>query len=272
MNTKAATVILVLALLLIGAFWQPHNPDAIDLGHRHAALSWSHPLGTDNLGRDVLSRIMVGGWRSIVVLLIVGAIGLIGGCSIGVGAAMMSGWQQAILLRAAEVSIIMPTLVVALTVTALFGMTPVVAGLALGFAGIGPQTLLAHSLAQRVLAQPYVLSARALGVTGSRLVVRHVLPNIAPVLLTHVGSNAGRTIVAYASLAFLGLGADPSRPDWGAMLFEYRGFLFDDPALMIWPGLPIAVVALVLNRVFDPGEEQALDERSSIGWDRARLL
>jgi peptide/nickel transport system permease protein len=84
------------------------------------------------------------------------------------------------------------------------------------------------------------------------ITLRHILPNTAPVLFAYVGSNAGQAIIAYAALAFIGLGADPTRPDWGGMLFEYRMFVFDSPMLMLWPGLAIAITAGLLNWVFDP--------------------
>lgn len=181
----------------------------------------------------------------------VAAIGMIGGTVFGVAAALLSDWRGTLIRRAAEMFIVVPTLVVALTAAALFGLNPVTAGAALGLAGIGPYTLFAHGLARRLLAEPFVRAARALGVAGPGLVLRHILPNMAPVLFAHIGANAGLAVTAYAALAFLGLGADPSRPDWGAMLFEYRMFIFDHPLLMVWPGLAIAVVAATLNATFD---------------------
>lgn len=243
--------LIVLALMLIGAVWQPYNPDAIDLALRFAPPSFRHWLGTDQLGRDVLARLMVGGWRTAVVLGCVAAIGMVGGSVFGIAAAMLGGWRGALILRTAEMFIVVPTLVVALTAAALFGLSPFTAGAALGLAGVGPYTLFAHALAGRLMREPFVQAARALGVGGAGLVLRHIVPNMAPVLFAHIGANAGLAVTAYAALAFLGLGADPSKPDWGAMLFEYRIFLFDHPLLMVWPGLAIAVVAAVLNRAFD---------------------
>ncbi len=248
---RAPLALAMLSLMLLGAVWQPHDPEAIDLGLRFAPPFWSHWLGTDQLGRDVLSRLMVGGWRTAIVLACVVAIGMVGGTLFGVTAALLDDWRGALILRAAEMFIVLPTLVVALTAAALFGLNPVTAGAALGLAGIGPYTLFAHALARRLLAEPFVQAARALGVGGPGLVLHHIVPGMTPVLFAHIGANAGLAVTAYAALAFLGLGADPSRPDWGAMLFEYRMFIFDHPLLMIWPGLAIATVAATLNAVFD---------------------
>jgi peptide/nickel transport system permease protein len=250
-RARLLPVLAMLALMLVGAVWQPHDPDAIDLALRFAPPSPAHWLGTDQLGRDMLSRLMVGGWRTAVVLGCVAAIGMVGGSIFGIAAALLGGWRGALILRAAEMFIVVPTLVVALTAAALFGLNPVTAGTALGLAGVGPYTLFAHALAGRLMREPFVQAAGALGVGGTGLVLRHIVPNMTPVLFAHIGSNAGLAVTAYAALAFLGLGADPSRPDWGAMLFEYRMFIFDHPLLMVWPGLAIAGVAAILNAAFD---------------------
>jgi peptide/nickel transport system permease protein len=246
---------LVACLLLLGGLWQPHDPDAIDLLARNAPPSLAHPLGTDHLGRDLASRMMVGAWRSGLVILVVGAIGFVGGSLIGTAAALMGGWREAVIVKAAETFIVVPTLIVALAVAAIFGLSPVSAGVALGLAGLGPYTLLANSLTRRMLGQPFVLAARAMGAGTASLTLRHIIPNTMPVLFAYVGSQAGQAIVAYAALAFIGLGADPSKPDWGAMLFEYRMFVFDQPMLMVWPGLAIALTAGLLNWVFDPEKQ-----------------
>lgn len=247
-----AAGIVVALLLALGGLWQPHDPDAVNMLARHAGPSLAHPLGTDHLGRDLASRLMVAGWRTALVVLAVGTIGFAGGALIGTVAAISGGWREQALLRSVELFIVVPTLVWALTAAAVFGLSPLTAGLALGLAGIGPYALMANSLTHRVLGMPYVQAASALGVRGPRLMARHILPATLPLLFAHVGSQAGQSVVAYAALAFIGLGADPSRPDWGSMLYEYRMFVFDDPWLMIWPGLAIAVVTALLNLGFDP--------------------
>ncbi len=251
MTVRLILCALLAAMLLAGGLWQPHDPDAIDLLARNAAPSLGHPLGTDHLGRDMLARMMVAGWRSGMVIVVVVAIGFIGGTLLGTIAAVMGGWRETIIVKAAETFIVVPTLVVALAAAAVFGLSPLTAGIALGLAGLGPYTLLSNSLTRRMLGQPFVQSARAMGAGTLALTLRHVLPNTTPVLLAYVGSQAGQAIVAYAALAFIGLGADPTRPDWGGMLFEYRMFVFDAPMLMVWPGLAIGLTAGLLNWTFD---------------------
>ncbi|MBX3578381.1 MAG: ABC transporter permease [Rhizobiaceae bacterium] len=254
MKPAAALLTAAFALLIAGGVWQPYDPDAIDMTARHAPASFAHLLGTDNLGRDLASRLMAGGWRTALVILSVGVIAFVGGGTLGTAAAMLGGWREALILRAAEMFIVVPTLIVALTVAALFGLTPLSAGLALGLAGIGPYALLAHSLTRRTLGLQFVQAAEALGVERLRLMTRHVLPTTLPLIFSYAGSQAGLSVVAYASLSFIGLGADPSVPDWGSMLYEYRIFIFDHPGLMIWPGVAIATITALLNWNFDPGE------------------
>lgn len=250
-NHAAALAVLLAALALAGAAWQPHDPDAINMLARHAAPSLSHPLGTDNLGRDLASRMLVAAWRTGLVVAIVGAIGLVGGSALGTAAAILGGWRERLILRCAEMFIVVPTLVWALTAAALFGLSPLTAGAALGLAGVGPYALFSSALTHRVLGQPFVQAATALGTGRLRLVLQHVLPNTLPLIFAYVGSQAGQSVIAYASLAFIGLGADPSKPDWGSMLYEYRMFVFDHPMLTIWPGLAIAAVTGLLNVAFD---------------------
>lgn len=240
-------------VLAIGGFWQPHDPDAVDILARHQGPSQIHLLGTDNIGRDVASRMLVGGWRTLIVVLAVAGIGFLGGSLLGTLAAVLGGLAEQAILRFCELFIVVPTLIWALTAAAIFGLSPLTAGIAMGLAGVGPYALMANSLTRRTLGIPYVHAARALGVGTHRLMMRHVLPNTLPIMFTHVGSNAGQAVVNYASLAFIGLGADPSKPDWGSMLFEYRMFIFDDPMLMIWPGIAIALIATLISLVFDDG-------------------
>lgn len=239
------------AFLVIGGRWQPHDPDAVDILARHSGMTASHLLGTDHLGRDLLSRIMAGGWRTGLVILSVGIIGFAAGSVLGTTAAVLGGWKETVLLRFCEFFITVPTLILALTAAAIFGLTPLSAGIALGLAGIGPHALFAHALSRRVLGQPFILAARALGVSTPRMITRHLLPNTLPLTFSYVGNQVGLAVSAYAALTFIGLGADPSKPDWGSMLFEYRAFIFDHPALMIWPGIAIAITVATLNAVFD---------------------
>ncbi|PLW77170.1 ABC transporter permease [Cohaesibacter celericrescens] len=245
-------IVLLTILICLSGLWQPFDPDAIDVFHKFTPSNSEHLLGTDHLGRDLFSRIMVGGWRTGIVLLCVALVGFINGSLLGSLAAILGGWAEEAILRATQIFITIPTLIIALSAAAVFGLSPVTGGLALGLAAIGQQTLMAHGLTKRVLAQPFITAAYSLGISPIAILFRHVLPNTFPTLFTYLGNQMGSAAVAYASLAFIGLGADPSKPDWGGMLFEYRMFIFDHPSLMIWPGVALSLVVLTLHNTFDP--------------------
>ena len=245
-------ILLLLLIISLSGFWQPVDPDEIDVLNKFAPIGSEHWLGTDHLGRDLLSRIMVGSWRTGIVLLFVALVGFVNGTLFGNLAAILGGWSEEAILRSTQIFIIVPTLIIALSAAAIFGLSPVTGGLALGLASVGQQTLMAHGLTKQILAKPFITAAYAMGASRTSILVRHVLPNTLPTLFTYLGNQMGAAAVAYASLAFIGLGADPSKPDWGGMLFEYRMFIFDHPMLMIWPGIALSIVVLTLHRTFDP--------------------
>jgi peptide/nickel transport system permease protein len=241
-------------LAVVASLWQPHSPDAIDLAARNIGLSWLHPMGTDHLGRDVLSRLLVGFARTLAAVAIVGSVCVGLGLAVGVLASSVQGAPRAALLRIAEFASVVPSLVAAIAIVALFGNSTLVVGLALAAGAWGPHALLAFGLAERARAETYVRAAGALGGGRAHVLRRHVLPAILDTQLAYLGAKIGRVVIAYSALAFLGLGADASRPDWGAMLFEYRLSMFDQPALMLWPGLAIVLLCVAL--------------REGIGWDK----
>ncbi|MBL0931848.1 MAG: ABC transporter permease [Alphaproteobacteria bacterium] len=254
---------------LICALWQPYAPDAIDMLNRHGAPTLAHWLGTDHLGRDVLARLMAGMGRTFLALGIVAAMCVMLGLAVGLAAASTSGILRGALLRVAEFASVMPTLVVAIAIVSLLGFDAVTAGVALGLGAWGPYALLADGLARRALSEPYVQAARALGGTKSRLMFRHVLPAVLDTQLAYLGAKLGRIVIAYAALAFLGLGADSSRPDWGAMLFEYRLYMFDHPALMLWPGFAVVVTCAALRTAL--GQDRGARVPASSGDTAAAL-
>jgi peptide/nickel transport system permease protein len=231
-------------------------------------MSWAHPLGTDHLGRDMPARLMLGAGHTAVVLTIVAAISFVLGTGAGVSAALLGGTTEVLALCVIEFVVMMPALILALTITALIGLNPVSAGIALGLSGAGPYALVAHGLTRRLLAMPFVRAAEALGASRLRIGLTHVLPNCLPIMRTYLASDAGRNMVHYSALAFLGIGADATSPDWGAMLFEYRMFIFDSPDLMLLPGAAITLTSMILMAVIEP----RLDEigRPSTGEGQPR--
>jgi len=242
--------LLISGLFILGGFWQPHDINIVNISLRHTPSTITHWLGTDHLGRDMLSLIMAAGWRTYCVILLVAGIGFSVGTLLGASAALAPKPIEAAILRCCEFFIMVPTLIVALTIAAIFGLSPLTAGVALGVSAIGPHALFAHSIAKRVLVQPFILAAHSLGADKVSIILRHLLPNIIPSIFVHTANQAGFAVVSYASLAFIGLGNNSATPDWGSMLFEYRIFIFDNPTLILWPGLAIALTIIILNSAF----------------------
>jgi peptide/nickel transport system permease protein len=267
---------LVIALAVAGAMalaasslFVTHDIHAVDIANRLAGPSVEHPLGTDHLGRDLLARLRAGGLNLALVALIAGAVSVGLGGLVGMAAALAGGTAQAALRRLADLVQILPHIVVAALVAVAFGLTPVVAGVALGLIGAGAYAHLVERLTGSALRAPHVLAARALG--GSRLFVlrRHVLPRIAPTVGAYAGTDLGAAVNHYAAFSFIGLGADSGAPDWGSMIYDYRLHAFDRPLLVLAPIAMLALLILALHLVLDPLEHEGPPRRrASFGFLR----
>ncbi|MBM3646433.1 MAG: ABC transporter permease [Alphaproteobacteria bacterium] len=247
-----------------------HDIHAVDVANRLAGPSALHPLGTDHLGRDVLARLRAGGLNLALVALIASAVAVGLGGAIGLVAALAGGTIRATLRRLADLVQIMPHLVVAALVAVAFGLTPTMAGLALGLIGAGAYAHLVERLVASALRAPHVLAARAMG--GSRLFVlrRHVLPRVAPSVGAYAGSDLGAAVNHYAAFSFLGLGADSGAPDWGSMIYDYRLYAFDRPLLVLAPVAALALAILALHLALDPLEVPGTPRRclALLGFQR----
>lgn len=244
-------MVLVLAVMLVGAFWQPLDPHAVDLDHVLAGPSGHHWLGTDHLGRDVASRLLAGAGPSLAAIAIV----LVSSIGLGVAAGMAIGFGPPVLSSSirwlAETALALPTLIMALLLAALFGAGLLSIAAALIVSTWAPYALSIAALLERLKGEQYWLASLALGSSVAVAARRHILPNTWPVIGALAGADAGRAVILVASLGFLGLSADTGRPEWGAMVYEYRTFLFSDPRLVLAPVLATVFAALVLNRCLD---------------------
>jgi len=243
---------LMALLVVMGALLPPQDMHAIDLLNRHGASDSRHWLGTDHLGRDLFSRLAAGGWRAMLATALAATLAVGGGLMLGLAAAVAPGGLRGALLRIADLLALLPELVIAILVVAVLGFSPWSVALGIGLGAAGSYALLVHGLAVSTLGQPFVLSARALGVSPAGIARRHVLPAVLPSLRTYAASHVGQIVMQYAALAFLGFGADSGAPDWGAMLYEYRFHLLEDPALVLWPGLAILFFVLGLYLTLEP--------------------
>ena len=238
------------------------DPHAIDLSNRLASFSATHPLGTDHLGRDLASRLVWGATPSFVAIAIV----LTGGLSLGIiGGGMIAlgpPWLRGASKWLAETTLAVPTLVTALVFSAVFGAGPFTVALALLATSWAPYALTVAALFDRISGESYWRASEALGTPRATAVCRHMLPNAWPALGALAGADAGRAVVLVASLGFIGLSADTGRPEWGAMIHEYRMFLFTEPRLILAPILACTMVCILIHGTLDPmGRRRAQPRR-----------
>lgn len=245
----------IFALALVGALWQPHDPHAVDVRNALSPPSALHPLGTDHVGRDVASRLAAGAAPSLIAVAVALSatlgLGILAGLLITLGNPL----ARTVVARLAEIALAVPTLVLALVFAALVGPGPLSAALAFALTAWAPYALATAGLAETVMVRPYWLAARALGTPVPQALAHHLLPALRGPLGALAGADAGRAIILVASLGFLGLTADSGRPDWGAMIHEYRLFAFERPLLVAAPVGAIAALSLALNLVLDTAAE-----------------
>lgn len=251
---------LVLALLLGGCFClpallapllAPHDPMAVDLLSTLLPPSWAHPLGTDQQGADILSRLIFGARISLVVGVATVAVSASLGTAVGLLAGYAGGWLEELAMRVVDVLLAFPGLLLAIGLVAVLGPgegNVVIALSALGWTGFAR---LVRGQVLTVKERDYVVAATSLGAGHLRLMLRHILPNVlAPVLVQASFAIAG-AILSEASLSFLGLGAAPGTPSWGAMLADARTVLTEAPMVSVYPGLAILLVVLGFNLLGD---------------------
>lgn len=242
---------LVAVIALAAPLLAPHDPNAQDVLNRLQPPSSEHLLGTDNLGRDELSRLLYGARVSLFTTLAVGAGILFIGVVVGTIAGLAGRLVDALLMRVVDVLLAFPSLLLALAVAGTLG--PGLLHLALAMTAVWwvEYARLVRGLVLTVKEQPFIEASRALGAGPLRIALRHVLPNIASPVIVLATLQTARLLLALAALSFLGLGVSPPTAEWGAMLSEGKDFLSEAPELMLWPGLAITITALGMNLLGD---------------------
>lgn len=238
------------------------DPHAIDLSNRLAAPSAAHLLGTDHLGRDLATRLVWGAAPSLLVVAIVLAgglgIGLLAGGIIALAPPPLCDGVHWLTMTALAV----PTLVAALVLSAILGAGVLTVSAALLVTSWAPYALTIAALFDRIRGEVYWQASKALGATVPSAVRRHMLPNAWTALGAVAGADAGRAVILVASLGFIGLSADTGQPEWGAMIHEYRMFLFTEPRLVLAPILACTFVTVLLHRMLDRGSSLWSPHRS----------
>lgn len=250
----------VVLMALVSMFWTPYGPNAMDARHRMEAPSMAHPLGTDQYGRDLLSRVMAGAVNSIIVGLMTVAIGMGAGIFLGLISAWGGRLVDEAVMRLADLIFSFPAVLSAILITAVMGPSVVNAMLAIGIFYIPVFARLTRAAAMSIKELDYIDAARAAGLGEAAIVRRHVLPNIASPLIVQATVQFAVAILAEAGLSYLGLGTQPPHPSWGRMLNEAQTFMELAPWMAVFPGMAIAWAVLGFNLLGD-GLRDILDPR-----------
>ena len=232
---------------IAGPWIVPYDPAAQDLPHRLLGPSWQHPFGLDELGRDILVRLLMGARISLVVGLAVVSISASLGTFVGAIAGYRGGRLDSILGRAMDILLAFPGILLAIALVAVLGPSLTHVVMALAAIGWVSYARLVRGQVLKVRALEYVQAARAIGAPESRVLSRHVVPAALSAVTVQATLGMAGAIIAEASLSFLGLGVQPPTPSWGTMLDAGRSHLFDAPHLTIFPGLAIATLVLGFN-------------------------
>lgn len=258
---------LLLFAAVLGPLLYPPGPNTLDTGNTFASPSWSHPLGTDDLGRDILARLLHGSRKSLGIALGAVAFAATLGHILGMAAGYVGGVLDLVIGRFTDMFFAIPSLLVAIGIIAILGPNAVNTALAIGI-GMSPLFIrIVRSAVVQAKAQEFVTHAGALGVPWWRTLVHDIWPTILPTVLVQATVLLGYAILDEAGLGFLGLGVQPPDASWGAMLTVGRRFMLNQPSLVLIVGAALAIAVFGLNLLSD-GLKDAMDPRAVTRADR----
>ena len=257
----AALGAVFLSMALVSLVWVPHDVAALAVAERMKVPGDGYVLGTDHLGRDILSMLMVGARTSIGVALVAAGIGLAVGVPLGLfAAARRGGWVDEIIMRGNDLVFAFPPLVMAILIAAVFGPSALNAMLAIGVFNIPVFARVARAGAISLWTLDFIMAARVAGKGAARISAEHILPNIGNLLIVQATIQFSVGIVSEAALSYFGLGAQPPVPSWGRMLADSQTMIGLAPHMALIPGLAIVLMVLGLNLMGD-GLRDMLDPR-----------
>jgi peptide/nickel transport system permease protein len=251
---------LVVLTALVSSVWTPADPTHVEVSQRFQPPGQSSVLGTDNLGRDVLSRVMAGARNTLLIGIVTVLIALGLGVPIGGVAALYRGPFEQATMRLSDVLLAFPAILLALLFAAVFRPSTATAMAAIGIALVPVFARVVRGAGLQVMEQDYVTVARTYGSGKLWIFARHLLPNVSSVLIVQATVAFAIAILAEAALSYLGLGTPPPTPSWGRMLSEAQSFLSQAPLLALWPGISIALSVLGFNLLGD-GLRDLLDPK-----------
>jgi len=255
-----AFVVLFVALAIFASWIAPYDPLATSWSAVRKAPTAAHWFGTDEIGRDVLSRVIWGARASLLAGLVSVGISLAIGVPVGLLAGYVGGWVDMLISRITDAMLACPFLVLAIALAAFLGPSLTNAMIAIGIAATPAFVRLSRAQVLAVKVEDYIEAARAVGNSDWRIALRHVFPNIVAPVIVQATLAIAAAVIAEASLSFLGLGQQPPAPSWGSMLNNAKNYIDNAPWMAIWPGLSIFLLVLSFNLLGD-GLRDALDPR-----------
>jgi peptide/nickel transport system permease protein len=253
-------IVAFIVVALLAPWLAPYDPIATSFSTVRKAPGAAHWFGTDEIGRDVLSRVMFGARASLLAGVVSVVISLTIGVPTGLLAGYAGGMTDMLISRVTDALLACPFLILAIALAAFLGPSLTNAMIAIGISATPVFIRLTRGTTIAVKAEEFVLAARAIGNSPWRIALRHVLPNIVPPLLVQATLAIAAAVIAEASLSFLGLGQQPPQPSWGSMLNTAKNYIDNAPWMAIWPGVSIFLLVLSFNIVGD-GLRDALDPR-----------
>ena len=248
------SVILLMAIIafsVLGPLVVSYQPDSIDMMGAFALPSTSHPLGTDELGRDVMVRLMYGGRITLLVGFVAMTMAVLMGLLVGLISGFFGGWPEYLLMRLTDTFMSVPAFFVMLTLLTFFGSSIPSIVVAIGITSWMNVARVVRSEVLRIRHQEYIEGARALGAKTARLLLRHTLPNVAPTVIVAATLGVAWAVLVTTSLSYLGVGVQAPTPSWGNMLTNSQNYIWISPLLVLYPGFMVVVTILAVNFLGD---------------------
>ncbi|MEI2384023.1 ABC transporter permease [Breoghania sp. JC706] len=254
-------ILLTIILVVFGPWLAPHDPQAMSPLARYKGPSADFWLGTDQYGRDILSRLLMGGQATVVMAVAATVLGTLFGALVGTTSAFLGGRADEAIMRTVDAVMSIPSLLFALLIVNLLGSSTFNALMAVAIAFAPGMARITRSVALTVRKQDYVSAAVARGEPSRFIIVREMMPNVVAPVIVEMTIRISFAIMLFATLSFLGLGAQPPSTEWGLMISEARAYMHRSPWMLVWPGIAIATVAIGFNLLGD-GLRDALNPRT----------